>query len=85
MSVFYQIGTDDDDGDGSSLEGFHLDQNEVAARKAQEHEFRIGCVGVSGLRAGLLSSLEDLPFTTDYSLATRLEFYWPLSYRFRFN
>ena len=57
VSVFYQIGTDEsghqevderqvNDSEGSEDGG--PDEATIAARKAQEHEFRIGCVGVSG-------------------------------------
>ena len=46
VSVFYQIGTQDDDqqpGEGVA----EAEDDLTLARRAQEHEFRIGCVGVS--------------------------------------
>lgn len=46
MSVFYQIGTEESN-DTRPGEDAETDEVLVAARKAQEHEFRIGCVGVS--------------------------------------
>lgn len=57
VSVFYQIGTDESGhqqvderqvNDSEESEDGGPDEATIAARKAQEHEFRIGCVGVSG-------------------------------------
>ena len=49
MSVFYQIGTEEGnaEGDSSSRQMTDEQQNEYEARRGQEHEFKIGCVGVS--------------------------------------
>lgn len=55
VSVFYQIGTEDDQG-AVQLHGEGENDNseeaiearaQAEAKRAQEHEFRIGCVGVS--------------------------------------
>lgn len=57
VSVFYQIGTDDDGPDGAG----EADEAVVAARRAQEHEYRIGCVGVGDTLGILLASLLSIP------------------------
>lgn len=72
VSVFYQIGTDNRGGDQdqheqrSSLsleneEGEEEDANFLEAKRAQEHEFRIGCVGVGDTMGILAASLFSMP------------------------
>jgi len=62
VSVFYQIGTDDElrQPDGG-IEAGQADEGVVAARRAQEHEYRIGCVGVGDTLGILLASLLSIP------------------------
>jgi hypothetical protein len=59
VSVFYQIGTEESTGRGA--DGSHeTDEASINTRKAQEHEFRIGCVGVS-LFGGVADCLHGEP------------------------
>jgi battenin len=65
VSVFYQIGTDDERGSNDDNVGAHVsdvdEQQQRDVRRAQEHEFRIGCVGVGDTMGILLASLVAIP------------------------
>lgn len=69
VSVFYQIGTDKDgqsntpasQGDVEDADGSSTDATIREARRAQEHEFRIGCVGVGDTMGILAASLVSVP------------------------
>lgn len=61
VSVFYQIGTKEGDARGAEGEVIETDELDVAARKAQEHEFRIGCVGVGDTMGILLAAMVSIP------------------------
>ncbi|PWN93879.1 batten's disease protein Cln3 [Acaromyces ingoldii] len=72
VSVFYQIGTEDDEaavrlGEGDEIGGEMRGEEgaearaQAEARRAQEHEFRIGCVGVGDTLGILIASLLSMP------------------------
>ncbi|KDN44955.1 batten's disease protein Cln3 [Tilletiaria anomala UBC 951] len=60
VSVFYQIGTTPSAADNLNVEESE-DPEDAVARAAQEHEFRIGCVGVGDSFGILLASLVAIP------------------------
>lgn len=68
VSVFYQIGTDNRgskmESNSSPRENGHDDQQDAEiseARRAQEHEFRIGCVGVGDTMGIMAAALFSMP------------------------
>lgn len=71
MSVFYQIGTDDagkghgvaldNEENGDSQTDEPVLSHKKGVRRAQEHEFRIGCVGVGDTMGILVASLVAMP------------------------
>ncbi|MCO5590046.1 hypothetical protein L7F22_044015 [Adiantum nelumboides] len=62
VSVFYQIGTDNRSVVSSQNgQDEEQDSESIEARRAQEHEFRIGCVGVGDTMGIMAAALFSMP------------------------